>query len=925
MKTPAPEHQDKIAGTARASTGQAAEPSWRLLDWFVFNATVFVAAGCIMTVEILSTRLAARFLGSSLYTWTSAIGVVLAGISLGNYIGGRLADRFHPRRTLSLLFILASLLCLTIPMMNNAVGRWEALNVLTWPTRIFLHFVLAFLLPATLLGTMSPVVAKMALGMGHGAGRTIGTIYAWGAIGSIVGTFVAGFFLVAWIGTEGSILLIAGVLALVGLFYGYRSWLPYAFTAAYAGVMVCALGSWSSTQAVGVVLGLRDRHESDIVFKKDSNYQRVVVRTAVGNPDERKMVLDKLIHSRVNMKDPLEMKYHYEKVYAEVMRRRHPSDDPVTAMVIGGGGYVFPRYLEIAYPGSYVEVSEIDPVVTEAAFEAFGLPEDTAIHYYNMDARNRVADLIRRKRAGETVPVFDFIFGDSINDFSVPYHLTTLEFNRLLDELMSDDGVYMLNMIDMLASGRFLGAVINTCREVFPNVYVFNTEAGGAERDTFIVVNAKRPLNMTNIVDAIRLKGDFPGGRLTSAQLDRLAGRSDGVVLTDDFAPVENLLAEVVRRYKPEEDTEKTYIEESIRLIDNGEFGRAAALCREALERDPAALRAHFYLGVALARQGKIVEAIGEYREELKIDPSHVASYVNIGLALMGRGDWEGAVRAYRTALRLDPVDAATRCHLGQALFRLGRLDEAASEYRGAIRIRPGYTRAHHDLGVLLLRRGELEAAISSFEEVLKLAPDYPGVHDILGSALIRAGRPQEATAHLRRAAETEPGRAGTHNLLGQALADSGNLTAGLDAFSRAVQLEPSNPDYRTNLGFALEQLGRAGEAIAQYKESLRLKEENPQVMNALAWLLATSADDTARDGAEAVRWAERLCQMIGQNSPEVLDTLAASYAEAGRYEDAVKTAQRSLDLASRDSQPDLAEQIRARLELFQAGRPYRE
>ena len=158
------------------------------LKWIIFNATVAVAAACIMGVEILSTRLVARYLGASLYTWTSAIGVVLAGIALGNYIGGRLADRCRPRPTLSLLFIGASLLVAFIPMVSQGLGEWSGLDHFSWPTHIFLHFLLVFLLPATLLGTMSPVVAKMALDVGLGAGRTIGTIYAWSSIGSIAGT-----------------------------------------------------------------------------------------------------------------------------------------------------------------------------------------------------------------------------------------------------------------------------------------------------------------------------------------------------------------------------------------------------------------------------------------------------------------------------------------------------------------------------------------------------------------------------------------------------------------------------------------------------------------------------------------------------------------------------------------------------------------
>ena len=135
------------------------------------------------------------------------------------------------------------------------------------------------------------------------------------------------------------------------------------------------------------------------MFDKDSQYQRVVVEKT--SPNTRTMKLDKLAHSYVNLADPLDMQYEYEAIYAEVMKRCQTGNKPLTAMMIGGGGYVFPRYLEITYPGSYIEVSELDPVVTQAAIEAFGLPKDSPIHSYPMDGRNRVADLIRQKRAGD--------------------------------------------------------------------------------------------------------------------------------------------------------------------------------------------------------------------------------------------------------------------------------------------------------------------------------------------------------------------------------------------------------------------------------------------------------------------------------------------------------------------------------------------
>jgi MFS family permease len=191
-----------------------------LKSLFIPCATVFISSFCIMVLELVAGRIIARFLGSSLYTWTSVIGIVLAGITLGNYAGGRLADRFRPIKVLSILFAICAVACLITIVSNNIAGRWTWLWQFNWPTRIFLHVTAVFLLPSALLGTISPVVAKMALEKGLPTGRTIGDIYAWGAAGSIVGTFAAGYYLIALMGTISIIWTIVAIMIVMALSYG---------------------------------------------------------------------------------------------------------------------------------------------------------------------------------------------------------------------------------------------------------------------------------------------------------------------------------------------------------------------------------------------------------------------------------------------------------------------------------------------------------------------------------------------------------------------------------------------------------------------------------------------------------------------------------------------------------------------------------
>ena len=167
--------------------------------------------------------------------------------------------------------------------------------------------------------------------------------------------------------------------------------------------------------------------------------------------------MDKLAHSKIVMGDELNLVYGYSQIFAAVTHRFSKGKDSLSTMLIGGGGYSYARYLEKTWPGSRVDVIEIDPAVTEAAMEAFGLERDTSVNTYAMDARNYVDMLLERNHREEQALRYDFIYEDAINDYSVPFQLTTWEFNEKILQLLKDDGVYLINMIDIFDSGLFLG------------------------------------------------------------------------------------------------------------------------------------------------------------------------------------------------------------------------------------------------------------------------------------------------------------------------------------------------------------------------------------------------------------------------------------------------------------------------------------
>jgi MFS family permease len=185
------------------------------------NLIVFISSACIMILELVAERIVAPYVGSSLYTWTSIIGVILAGISLGNYVGGWMADRWASVRLLGRIFLLSGLASLSILVVNEFNIQFTG----HWPIIVQSLILIAalFFLPAFILGTISPVVAKLSMNDLNKTGRTVGRIYAAGSVGSIIGTFITGFFLTFLFDTHTIIWGVGGILLLLGLLFFVRA------------------------------------------------------------------------------------------------------------------------------------------------------------------------------------------------------------------------------------------------------------------------------------------------------------------------------------------------------------------------------------------------------------------------------------------------------------------------------------------------------------------------------------------------------------------------------------------------------------------------------------------------------------------------------------------------------------------------------
>jgi spermidine synthase/MFS family permease len=609
-------------------------------------ALSFLASLAFMSLEMVAGRLVTRHLGSSVYGWTSVIGVLLGGLSLGNLLGGKIADRVRTETQASWLFLLASIFTLLIlplerpptwlakliqdpfPEDSSAVlARAVTMRGHSWPFRVLSVVTAVFLLPAVAMGTVGPVVAKLAVERTRRAKRTgtaIGQVYAWGMVGSILGTFLTGFVLIDVLGTKGMVLVLGTAMALAATVLGS------VWHASWAGIPLglCLIAfipaAWFERQ--GLAWGIREEKGDPTTTKNDrawideSDYYYIKVENEA-DPEGRKrtLVLDNLIHGYFILGHPERLDYDYEHIYglvtdrivrakAKAQKLATSKDVPLRTLFLGGGSYTFPRYLQHTYPKTSADVAEIDPAVTRTNFMALGLPRDTTIHTTWGDARQYVERNQDRKQ-------YDIIFGDAFNDFSVPWHLTTREFNDKLAKMLAPDGVYMINIIDLyetleyaaergrgealkeareqarvaaerskasaeditkavdearatpqaidravaaakaeaLACGGFLGAWVKTARLTFPHIYVFGTNAttGEGGRETFVVVASKAPLDLDDLGSREEDPNFYENGKLFEprpygpSDYQALDVRARGIVLTDDYAPVENLLAPV--------------------------------------------------------------------------------------------------------------------------------------------------------------------------------------------------------------------------------------------------------------------------------------------------------------------------------------------------------------------------------------------
>lgn len=500
--------------------------------------SVTLTGMAVLVIEITATRILTPYFGNSIFTFSSVISTILAALSLGYILGGRIADRNPSDALFYGLILFGGFSVLLLQLLNVSLLPKIAfkLSMIEGPLIVSM---LLFLLPAILLGMLSPFAIKLLhrRQIDVGVGKAAGLVFFWSTLGSIGGSLGAGFVLIPSFGTS-RILIAVGIglilLGGVGLLMVLKL-----RKSIVIGLIIIGIASGLMLQRVDIP------QDASTIYSGHGLYEKIVIREfPYRGRNTRVLFQDRNINSGMTIDDG-RMAFDYTR-YFDLYRLFVP--ELKRALAIGGGAYSVPKAILRDSPRAFVDVAEIEPSLHRLAQQYFGLPADHRL-------KNHVID--GRRFLHETEQEYDLIFLDVYRSFaSVPVQFTTREFFELAAHKLSGDGVLISNYFGSLApqSRPLIYSILKTMRSVFPQVYLLATVDPGSEQlQNFIFIGHKSEASdqRLDLQQAQMIRSSYP-------QLQRIAGLElnpgeaeidAALILSDDYAPVEHYAAKVIRQY----------------------------------------------------------------------------------------------------------------------------------------------------------------------------------------------------------------------------------------------------------------------------------------------------------------------------------------------------------------------------------------
>jgi len=489
-----------------------------MIKQYRIEITLFLSGAVGMALEIVGSRLLAPYFGSSIHIWTGLIGIVLGSLSLGYFLGGRLADRHLNEKILALVLSCASFSIVISFIIYQFLFPWLKIEGDNRLIALF-SIVILFAAPSVILGMISPYAIRLRINSLKDSGSIIGTLYAISTIGSIFGTFISGYFLISTVGSRNIILVLSMTLAVLSLFYFDR--LQKKIKIALVVLIIIQILFIQTNRTL-------------IKNEFDTMYERYFVVNSIDNKTSKPVrTLTRFFdttESAVFLDGDKEPPIDYVKFYrinsAFVQK-------PEKALLIGGGAFVSPRDFLRLNPESNIDVAEIDQGLLEIAKDNFFLTEDARMKIFYEDGR---AFVNRQKDTN-----YDILFMDAFNsDTSVPFQLTTLESDHKYYDLLSEKGVFIANIIGSVEGihSKFTKSEFKTLRKVFGDVSMFAVQdpKNLILKQNLIIVATKNGQRTENYSSEI-------AGYLSKKVILPVGYGDNAMILTDDFAPVEQLIS----------------------------------------------------------------------------------------------------------------------------------------------------------------------------------------------------------------------------------------------------------------------------------------------------------------------------------------------------------------------------------------------
>ncbi|MEU2612640.1 fused MFS/spermidine synthase [Micromonospora sp. NPDC007271] len=483
---------------------------------------VFLSSGAVLVLETVSLRLVGPYVGVTLQVTSSVIGMALGAIAYGAWMGGWLADRRDPRGLLAPALVLAGIAtAITLPIVRYA---GEALRGGA-ASAVLLLTALAVLVPAGLLAAVTPLVVKLQLADLRRTGQVVGRLSGIGTLGGITATLVTGFVLVAALPSTVIVLGLAAVLGATGLALG-----------AYLRRRAGALPGPARGKAALAVVGLAAAGLAAVAPNPcdvETAYHCAKVQVDPRWSEGRYLYLNSAQHSYVNLADPTHLEYAYTQWIGLVADVATPTGQRLDALHLGGGGFTVPRYLAATRPDTDNLVFEIDGGLVDLDRRELGVRTGPRLRATVGDARVLLG--------AEPTDSRDFIVGDAFGHLVVPWHLATREMAAEIRRVLRPNGIYVQNVIDM-PPGRFIRAELATVAAEFRYVAAIAPPGAFAGRQgaNFLIVAADTPLPLAAIQARLPTLPD-EAGLMHDAELAAFV--KGALVLTDDYAPVDQLLA----------------------------------------------------------------------------------------------------------------------------------------------------------------------------------------------------------------------------------------------------------------------------------------------------------------------------------------------------------------------------------------------